>query len=147
MVRIPIFFMLSHSNSPFIDAKIVSIFSVSAGNVEASMVRSPQHREVLRSMLLSWARQEEREEHMLPWLLHQHLPTLCGDTPCTPAPAGAAVCLPRCCSAGGPWEAYWLLWCSGNIHDLWIMDASLITVIWDACVLIIVYLHGAVIHN
>lgn len=80
------------------------------------MVRGPEHTEVLHSMLFPWARKEEWEEHLLPWLLLQHLPTLCGSTPCTQATAGAAVRLPWCCPAGGPWEAYWLLQCSGTSH-------------------------------
>lgn len=113
-------------NSPFTDAKIVWNFATSAGNVEASMVRGPQHTEVLRSMLLAWACQKEWKEHMLHWLLHQHLPTLCVSTPCTPAAAGAAVCLPRRRSAGGPWEAYWLFQRSGtSIMHSSCMHASL----------------------
>jgi hypothetical protein len=39
-------------NSLFADAKAVWIFATSAANVEASMVRGPQHSEVLRSMPL-----------------------------------------------------------------------------------------------
>ena len=120
-------------NSPFTDAKTVWNFATSAGNVEAGMVRGPQHTEVLRSMLLPWACKKEWKEHLLPWLLHQHLPALCGSTPCTPAPAGAAVRLPRCRSAGGPWEAYWLLQRSGtSIMHSACVHASLIIVVWGS---------------
>lgn len=108
-------------------------FGTSAGNVEASMVRGSQHTEVLRSMLVPWACQKEWKEHLLPWLLHQHLPTLCGSTPCTPAPAGTAVCLPWCRSAGGPWEACRLLQCSGtSIMHSACMHTRLIIVVWGS---------------
>lgn len=78
------------------------------------MVRSARHAEVLRRMLRTREREEEREEHLLFGLLHQHLPALRARAPASPPRAGATLRLPRRREIRGPREAHRLLERSGR---------------------------------
>lgn len=65
-----------------------------AGDRKAGLVAGSRFRKVLRALFSSRAREEEREEHLLPRLLHQHMPALCIVAPFTQAGAGPALRLP-----------------------------------------------------